>query len=172
MPIACARRVSDHGTMTATVSNQPGPPRALAGGDRGEEGLWPDPDSLAFLARQLAEVARAIRMERERAGEADELGRVYADVEDALADLAIASELTAAAVIESHPQSGTRPTAVPPTPGARAVSWRLHGLAGALRTSHQVCGAVRTAATHLDQLQPSAPATHKRDDWRSAARAS
>jgi hypothetical protein len=158
--------------MTAIFSTQPDPPRAVAGGDRGEEGPWPHPDSLACLARRLAHIARAIRMERERAGEADGLDRVFADVEDALADLAIASELTADAVIESDRRSGTRATAVPPTPGARAVSWRLHGLAGALRTSHQVCGAVRSAATHLDQLRPSAPATHKRDDWRSAARAS
>jgi hypothetical protein len=155
------------GTMTATFSTKPGPPRDVAGGDRGGEGLWPDPASLACLARRLAEVAHAIRMERERAGEADGLGHVFADVEDALADLAIACELTADAVIESDRPFGTRATVVPPTPGLRAVSWRLHGLAGALRASHQVCGAVRTAATNLDQLRPSALATHQRDDWRS-----
>jgi hypothetical protein len=155
VPIACTRRVSDAVTMTATVSTQRGLPRAVAVGDHGEDGLWPDPDSLARLAQRLAEVARAIRIERERAGEADGLGRAFADVEAALADLAIASELTADAVIESDRPSGARPTAVPPTPGARAVSWRLHGLAGALRASHQVCGEVRTAATHLDQLRPS-----------------
>jgi hypothetical protein len=151
VPIAWARRVSDDVAMTATVSTHPAPPRPVAGGDRGEHGLGPDPDSLACLARRLAEVARAIRMERERAAEADGLGRVCADVEDALADLAIASELTAIAVIDSDRSSAARATALPPTPGARAVSWRLHGLAAALRTSHRVCGAVRTAATHLDQ---------------------
>jgi hypothetical protein len=169
VPIACAIPVSDHGTMTATFSPRPAPPHAVAGGDR--EGLGPDPDSLGGLARRLAEVARAIRMGREHAGEADGLAPAFADLEDALADLAIAAELTAGAVIESDRPSGTRATAAPPTPGARAVSWRLHGLAGALRASHRACGAV-AAAARLHQPRSSTPAAPTRDDWRSAARAS
>jgi hypothetical protein len=120
-------------TMTATLSTQQGLPR--------------NPDSLGGLARRLAEVARAIRDEAQRSGEADELGRVFADVEAALGDLALAAEHTADAVIAADRPPGTRATQVSPTPAARAVSWRLHGLAGALRTSHRVCSAVQQSAS-------------------------
>jgi hypothetical protein len=139
--------------MTATFSPQPQPPRTVAGAGREADVLGPDPDSLACLARRLAEVAHAIRMERERGGEPDGLGRAFAHVDDALGDLAIAAELTADAVIEADRPSGTRATEVPPTPGARAVSWRLHGLADALRASHEVCRAVHAAVSHRDRSE-------------------
>jgi hypothetical protein len=158
-------------TMTSLFSTHPGLPSAVAGGDHGEEVLWPDAGLLACQARRLAEVERAIRVERGRAGASDGLGRVFADLDIALADLAIAAELTADAVIEADRPSGTRATEVRPTPSARAVSWRLHGLAKALRLSHEVCGAVQTAVTQLDDIPTSRPAA-QRGDRRSAARTS
>jgi len=126
---------------------------------------------LAGQARRLAEVERAIRAERGRAGAADGLSRAFADLDNALADLAIAAELTADAVIEAARPSGTRATEVPPTPGARAASWRLHGLARALRLSHEVCGAAQAAVTQLDDIPTGRPAA-QRGDRPSAARAS
>jgi hypothetical protein len=44
-------------------------------------------------------------------------------------------------------------TQVSPTPQARAVSWRLHGLASALRTSREVCPAVQSAARERARVQ-------------------
>jgi hypothetical protein len=169
VPIPGGRQASDHVTMTSPFSTHPGLPRAVAGGDHAEEVLWPDAGLLACQARRLAEVARAIRGERGRARAADELGRVFADIDNAIAELAIAAELTADAVIEADRPSGTRATEAPPTPGARAVSWRLHGLAGALRLSREVCGVVQTAVTQLDDIPTSRPAA-QRGDRRSAAR--
>lgn len=153
-------------TMTSPFSTHPGRPRAGAGGDHAAEVLWPDAGLLGCQARRLAEVARTIRGERARA--VDELGRVFADIDNAIAELAIAAELTADAVIEADRPSGTRATEAPPTPGARAVSWRLHGLAAALRLSHEVSVVVQTAAAQLDDIPASLPPA-QRGDQRSAA---
>jgi hypothetical protein len=168
VPIPGARPASDHVTMTSPFTTHPGLPRPVGGGDPGEEVPWPTADALGCQARRLAEVARGIRAKRGRTRTVDGLGRVFADIDNALADLAIAAELTADAVIEADRPSGASATEAPPTPGARAVSWRLHGLAAALRLSHEVCGAVQTAATQLDDMPINRPAA-QRGDRRSAA---
>jgi hypothetical protein len=105
--------------------------------------------SFDALTGRLAEAAHAIRVAADHFEELPDVAVAFADIERALGDLAAAAELTGYAVIETDRPVGARATQVPPTPPARAVSWRLHGLAGALRTSREVCLAVQSAAREL-----------------------
>ena len=118
--------------------------------------------SFGALTGRLAEVAHAIRVAADHFEELPDVAVAFADIERALGDLAAAAELTGYAVIERDRPAGARATQVPPTPPARAVSWRLHGLACALRTSREVCLAVQSAGGEL------ALARHPQSDGGSA----
>lgn len=111
-----------------------------------------DAGSLGGLTGRLAEVAHAIRVAADHFDELPDLAVVFADVETALGDLAAAAELMGYAVIDRDRPPGARATQVSPTPRARAVSWRLHGLASALRASREVCPAVQSAAGELARV--------------------
>ncbi len=94
-----------------------------------------------------------MRVEADHPEELPDLAGVFADIEDALGDLAVAAEQSAYAVIDNDRPPGARATQVSPTPRARAVSWRLHGVASALRASREVCSAVPSASRELARLQ-------------------
>jgi hypothetical protein len=108
-----------------------------------------DPASLGGLTRGLADVSHAIRVAANRFEEPADLAAVFADLGRALGDLGAAAELTGYAVIDADRPADARASQVSPTPAARAVSWRLHGLANALRTSREVCLAVQSAGREL-----------------------
>ena len=67
---------------------------------------------------------------------------------DALGDLAVVAEQSADAVIDTDRPPGAR-ASQPPTAAARAVSWRLHGLAHALHASREICQAAQGASREL-----------------------
>jgi hypothetical protein len=133
------------------------PPSAAPFADEGDAGRAAGPSSeagsLGCLARRLAEVAHAIRVEADHPEELAGLAGVFADIENALGDLAAAAELSASWVIDSARPPGARASQVPATPAARAVSWRLHGLAHALRASREICPAVQSASRELARAQ-------------------
>ncbi len=104
--------------------------------------------SLGGLTRCLAEVAHAIRVQADNAEELGDLAGAFADVERALGDLAAAAERSADVVIDNDRGPRAR-ASQPPTAAARAVSWRLHALAHALRTSREICPAVQSASREL-----------------------
>jgi hypothetical protein len=108
--------------------------------------------SLGCLARCLAEVAHALRVQAHHPEAPADLAGVFADIESALGDLAAAVEHSADAVIDNDRPPGAR-ASHPPTAAARAVSWRLHGLAHALRASREICPAVRGASRELTRAQ-------------------
>jgi len=74
------------------------------------------------------------------------------DIERALGDLAAAVEQSADAVIDNDRPPGAR-ASQPPTAAARAVSWRLHGLAHALHASREICPAIQGASRELARAQ-------------------
>jgi hypothetical protein len=117
--------------------------------------------SIGCLARCLAEVAHALRVEADHPEAPPDLAGVFTDIESALGDLAAAAELSASWVIDNGRPPGVRASQVPPTPPARALSWRLHGLAYALRASREICPAVQSASREHTRAQqshrPSAP---------------
>jgi hypothetical protein len=133
--------------MTTTVSTLPSAVPLAVEDDIGRAGA--DTGSLGGLTWHLGEVARAIRVAADHFEELPDLAVVFADLERALGDLAAAAELTGYAVIDRDRPPGARATQISPTPAARAVSWRLHGLANALRASREVCPAVQSAAREL-----------------------
>lgn len=104
-----------------------------------------DEESLDSLARRLAEVAHAVRSAAGRPTEVDDLEGVGASITSALGDLAVAAELTANAVIDAERPALASRTGMAPSPGARAISWRLHTLASELRSARDACEAVRVA---------------------------
>ena len=104
--------------------------------------------SLGGLARCLAEMAHALRVEADDLEAPADLACVFADIESALGDLAAAVEHSAHAVIDSDRPPGAR-VSQPPTAAARAVSWRLHGLAHALHASREICPAIQDASREL-----------------------
>jgi hypothetical protein len=108
--------------------------------------------SLGCLARCLAEVAHALRVEADRSEAPADLAGVFAEIESALGDLAAAVEHSAHAVIDNDRPPGAR-ASQPPTAAARAVSWRLHGLAHALRASREICPAIQGASRELTRAQ-------------------
>jgi hypothetical protein len=110
--------------------------------------------SLGCLARGLAEVAHAIRVEADHPEQLADLAGIFTDIERALGDLAAAAEQSADAVMDSDRRPGAR-ASQPPTAAARAVSWRLHGLAHALRASREICTAVQSASRELTGAQPA-----------------
>jgi hypothetical protein len=120
--------------MTSTPSTLPSAVPLAVEDDSGRAGA-PSSDTGSFdgLTGRLAEVAHAIRVAADRFEELPDLAVVFADVERALGDLAAAAELMGYAVIDRDRPPGASATQVSPTPPARALSWRLHGLAGALR---------------------------------------
>jgi hypothetical protein len=136
--------------MTNTPSTLPSAvPLAAEDGLRRAGAPFADTGSFGGLTGRLAEVAHDIRVAVDRFDELPDLAVAFADIERALGDLSAAAELTGYAVIEADRPAGARATEVPPTPAARAVSWRLHGLASALRTSREVCLAVQNAGREL-----------------------
>jgi hypothetical protein len=140
--------------MTTTPSTLPsGVPLAVED-DIGRAGAPScDAGSLGDLTGNLAEVARAIRVAADHAEELPDLAVVFADAERALGDLAAAAELTGYAVVDRDRPPGASATQHSPTATARALSWRLHGLASALRAARKVCPAVQSAARELARVQ-------------------
>ena len=110
--------------------------------------------SLGCLARGLAEVAHALRVEADHPERLADLAGVFTDIERALGDLAATAEQSADAVIDNDRRPGAR-ASQPPTAPARAVSWRLHGLAHALRASREICPAIQSASRELTRAQPA-----------------
>jgi hypothetical protein len=115
-------------------------------------GASPEAGSRGCLARCLAEVAHALRVDADRPQAAADLAGVFADIESALGDLAAAFEHSAYAVIDNDRRPGAR-ASQPPTAAARAVSWRLHGLAHALDASREICAAIQGASRELARAQ-------------------
>jgi hypothetical protein len=111
-------------------------------------GASPEAGSLGCLARCLAEVAHALRVEADHLEAPADLAGVFADIESALGDLSAAAEQSAHAVIDNDRPPGAR-ASHPPTAAARAVSWRLQGLARALDPSREICQAVQGASREL-----------------------
>jgi hypothetical protein len=140
--------------MTTTSASSPNvAPVALEGATPRAAGLSSDGGSLECPARRLAEVAHALRVEADHPEELPDLAGVFTDIEYALGDLAVAAEQSAYAVIDNDRPPGARATQVSPTPRARAVSWRLHAVASALRASREVCSAVPSASRELARVQ-------------------
>jgi hypothetical protein len=81
-----------------------------------------------------------------------DLAGVFTDIEGALGDLAAAAEQSADAVIDGDRRPGAR-AGQPPTAAARAVSWRLRGLAHALRASREICPAIQGASRELTRVR-------------------
>ena len=108
--------------------------------------------SLGRLARCLAEVAHALRVEADHPEAPADLAGVFTDIESALGDLASVAEQSADAVIDTDRRPGAR-ASQPPTAAARAVSWRLHGLARALRASREICPAIQGASRELTRAR-------------------
>ena len=108
--------------------------------------------SLGCLARCLAEVAHALRVEADHPEAPADLAGVFADIDSALGDLAGAVEQSALAVIDDDRPPGAR-ASQPPTAAARAVSWRLHGLAHARHASREICPAIQGASRELARAQ-------------------
>jgi hypothetical protein len=115
-------------------------------------GASSEPASLGCLARRLAEVARALRVEADHPEAPADLVGVFTDIEKALDDLAAAVEQSAHTVIDHDRPPGARASR-PPTAAARALSWRLHGLAHALHASREICPAVQCASRELTRAQ-------------------
>jgi hypothetical protein len=156
--------------MTTTSATPPSAaPFAVEGDASRASSPSAEAGALDCLARRLAEVAHAIRVEAGHAEELPGLAGVFADSENALGDLAAAAERSASAVIDTDRPPGARASQVPPTPPARAVSWRLHGLAHALRASREICRAVQSASrehTRAQQTHRGSALTGRRLDRR------
>ena len=112
----------------------------------------PEAGSLGCLARCLAEVAHALRVQADHPEAPADLAGVFVDIEGALGDLAAAVEQSAHAVIDNDRPPGARVSQAP-TAAARAVSWRLHGLAHALHASREICPAIQGASRELARAQ-------------------
>jgi hypothetical protein len=93
-------------------------------------------------------VAHALRVQADHPDAPADLACVFSDIESALRDLAAAVEHSAHAVIDNDRRPGAR-ASQPPTAAARAVSWRLHGLAHALDASREICPAIQGASREL-----------------------
>jgi len=131
--------------MTTTSSTLPGVAPSPSDDALRAVGWSPDTGSLGSLARCLAEVAHALRVDADHPQAPADLAGVFADIESALGDLAAAVEHSAHAVIDNDRRSGAR-ASQPPTAAARAVSWRLHGLAHALDAAREICPAIQGAS--------------------------
>jgi hypothetical protein len=118
-------------------------------------GASSDAGSIGCLARCLAEVAHALRVEADHPEVPADLAGVFTDIESALGDLAAAAEQSAHAVIDNDRRPGAR-ASQPPTAAARAVSWRLHGLAHALNASREICPAIQSASREQQAHRGSA----------------
>ena len=139
--------------MTTTSSSPPSVAPSPSDNDALRAvGASPEAGSLGCLARYFAEVAHALRVEAEHPEVLADLAGVYADIESALDDLAAAVKQCADAVIDNNRRPGAR-ASQPPTAAARAVSWRLHGLAHALHASREICPAIQGASRELTRAQ-------------------
>lgn len=105
-----------------------------------------DGDTLSGLAERLAEIADALRQRAANPLEVADLEAAAASVTCALRDLAVGAELAANAVIDADRGHVLARTGIAPSPRARAVSWRLHALASALRAARDACAAVPSGA--------------------------
>jgi hypothetical protein len=134
--------------------------------------------SLGRLARSFADIAHAMRVAADHPPELGALEVAFSDIKNGLSDLAVAFELTANAVIAADRRAGALPTQVPPTPYARAISWRLRALATELRASREACAAVHSAArdhadikrVHRSQTPGQSSGSRAPSDSRRAAR--
>jgi hypothetical protein len=144
MPIEKGRRLTDDRVMAqpsptaqskAYTDSEPEATRTLL--------VTHSEESLGSLAGRLAEVAHAVRQAAGRPSEVDDVDGVVADITSALGDLAVCAELSANAVIDAERSGIASRTGTTPSPGARAVSWRLHALASQLRTARDACEHVR-----------------------------
>jgi hypothetical protein len=93
-------------------------------------------------------VAHALRVQADHREAPVDLAGMFAHIESALGDLAAAVEQNAHAIIDNERPSGAR-ASQPPTAAARAVSWRLHGLAHALDAAREICPSIQGAAREL-----------------------
>ena len=135
--------------MTTTSSSPPGVAPSPSDNDSLRAvGGPPEAGSLGGLARCLAEAAHALRVQADHPEAPADLAGAFADIESALADLAAAVEHSAYMVIDNDHRSGAR-ASQPPTAAARAVSWRLHGLAHALDAAREICPAIQGASREL-----------------------
>jgi hypothetical protein len=135
--------------MTTTSSTLPGVAPSPSDDDALRAVGWsPDAGSLGSLARCLAEVAHALRVQVDHPEAPADLAGVFDDIESVLGDLAAAVEHSAHAVIDNDRPSGAR-ASQRPTAAARAVSWRLHGLAHALDAAREICPAIEGASREL-----------------------
>jgi hypothetical protein len=139
--------------MTTTSSSPPGAAPSPSDNDALRAvGGPPEAGSLGDLAQCLAEVAHALRVDADHPQAPADLAGVFADIESALGDLAAAVEHSAHAVIDNDRRSGAR-ASQPPTAAARAVSWRLHGLAHALDAAREICPAIQGASRELERAR-------------------
>jgi hypothetical protein len=134
-------------TSSSPPSVAPSPSDALRAA-----GASPEAGSIGCLASCLAEVAHALRVEADHPEAPADLAGVFTDIESALGDLAAAVEQSADAVIDNDRPPGAQ-ASQPPTAAARAVSWRLHGLAHALHASREICPAIQGASRELTRAQ-------------------
>lgn len=142
--------------MTTTSSSPPSVAPSPSDNDALRAvGASPEAGSLGCLARYFAEVAHALRVEADHLEAPAGLAGVFVDIESALGDLAAAVEHSAHAVIDSDRPPGAR-AGQPPTAAARAVSWRLHGLAHALDASREICQAAQGASRELARARQQA----------------
>jgi hypothetical protein len=103
--------------MTTTSATPPSAaPSAVEGDASRAAGPSAEAGALDCLARRLAEVAHAIRVEAGHAGELPCLAGVFVDIENARGDLAAAAERSASAVIDADRPPGAPASHVPPTP--------------------------------------------------------
>jgi hypothetical protein len=142
--------------MTTTSSTPPSVAASASDNDALRAvGASPEAGSRGCLARCLAEVAHALRVQADHPEAPADLAGVFAHIESALGDLAAAVEHSAHAVIDNDRRPGAR-ASQPPTAAARAVSWRLHGLAHALDASREICPAIQGASRELARAQARA----------------
>jgi hypothetical protein len=147
MPIEPRPQLTDDRLMAQPPSTLP----SNASADRGPDATvalvaMRNDESLDSLVGRLADVAHAVRRAAGRPSEGHDVGSVVASITSALSDLAVAAELTANAVIDADRPGLASRTGMAPSPGARAVSWRLHTLASELRAARDACEAVRLAS--------------------------
>jgi len=95
--------------------------------------------SLGRSARSLADAARAFRDASDPEHDTHELALAFALVDSALGDLAAAAALTAYATMEGSRRRRADRTDRLPLAGARALSWRLHGLRAGLVGAQRIC---------------------------------
>ena len=133
---------------TIAISTQPATTTmALVASPRTDEGETADDSSMAAAAQRLADAAGAFRAAAETPRDGSDFAMCFSEVEAALGDLASGAELSAYAVTAAERPDGVSATHAPPTPVARSLSWRLHGLRREpARRARGLCGGQPRAA--------------------------